>query len=174
MKYTKKLVLRLIFIALFIYLYQFLDNILTPITIYFSNLILNLFYSSTILNNSIYFQDKAVEFVPACIALTAYSLLFLLIILTKDISLKNSIKMFLFGSLLIFVMNIIRIEILLFLLIKNNYNLFEQVHLLFWNFVSGLYVAFVWIVLIKKYNVKSIPIYSDVKYLYQRINSKSS
>ncbi|MBS3172489.1 hypothetical protein J4438_02840, partial [Candidatus Woesearchaeota archaeon] len=74
----------------------------------------------------------------------------------------------------IFIMNIIRIEILLFLLIKNNYNLFEQVHLLFWNFVSGIYVAFVWIILIKKYKINSIPIYSDIKYLYQRINPKRS
>nr|MBA4405470.1 hypothetical protein [Nanoarchaeum sp.] len=174
MKYTKKLASRLLFIILFLLIYKFLGEILTFLTINLSNLILNLFYPSKIIENSIYVQNQVITFVPACIALTAYSLLFLLIIFTKDIKLKTSVKMFLLGSLFIFVLNLIRIEFLIFLLIKNNYNLFEQVHMLFWNFVSGLYVAFVWIFLVTKYKIKSIPIYSDVKYLYQRINTKRS
>jgi len=174
MKYPKKLGLRLLFIILFLLVYNILEKILTFFTINLSNIILNLFFPSKIIENSIYVQDKVITFIPACIALTAYSLLFLLIVLTKDIKLKISIKMFLLGSLSIFVLNLIRIEILIFLLIKNNYNLFEQIHMIFWNFVSGLYVALVWIFLVTQYKIKTIPIYSDIKCLYQRINTKRS
>lgn len=174
MEYPKKLGLRLLFIIFFLLVYNILEKILTFFTINLSNIILNLFYTSKIIGNSIYVQDKIINFIPACIALTAYYLLFLLIVLTKDIKLKVSIKMFLLGSLSIFVLNLIRIELLIFLLIKNNYNLFEQIHMIFWNFVSGLYVALVWIFLVTKYKIKTIPIYSDIKYLYQRINTKRS
>lgn len=166
MKYEKKLLLRLVSIVLFLALYPILEHILTFLTIHVSNLFLSLFYKTLIVGNSIFVNDKIVSFVPACIAMTAYSLLFLLITLTKDINLKASIKLFLIGAVLIFVLNIIRIEFLTFLLIRNNYNLFETVHMVFWNFVSGAYVAFVWIFLVKRYKIKSIPIYSDIKHLY--------
>ena len=67
-------------------------------------------------------------------------------------------------------MNILRIDLLIFVLLEFGSDLFDKIHLVFWNFISGLYVAFVWIFLVKKFKVKSIPVVSDVKELYKRIN----
>jgi len=33
-------------------------------------------------------------------------------------------------------------------------------------YLTGVYVAFVWIFLVKKYKIKSVPIYDDLKTLY--------
>ena len=122
------------------------------------------------INNSIFISGIVINIIPACIAGIAYALLLFLIIFTKGISLKKSVRMFLFGSLLILLMNILRIDLLIFVLLEFGSDLFDKIHLVFWNFISGLYVAFVWIFLVKKFKVKSIPVVSDVKELYKRIN----
>ena len=79
--------------------------------------------------------------------------------------------MFLVGILAIWIINLVRIILLIVILKELGSNYFDQVHLLFWHFISGVYVALVWIFLVKKFKVKKIPIVSDVKYLYKRINS---
>ena len=86
----------------------------------------------------------------------------------NQIELKKGINMFLVGSFLILVANIIRIDILAYLLVKNNVNLFLTLHMLTWKLLSGIYVAFVWIFLVKKYDVKGIPLISDFKYLKKK------
>ena len=108
------------------------------------------------------------HFIEACIATYAYYLIILLTLLTKEITLKTRIKIILIGSGLILLMNIIRIFILI--TITMNYGLywFDIIHLAFWKFLSGIYVALVWILLVKIYKIKSIPIYDDIKYLYER------
>ncbi|MBT3865918.1 pacearchaeosortase [Candidatus Woesearchaeota archaeon] len=108
---------------------------------------------------------KAINYVEACAAVGAYVFLALLILFTRNINLKKGIKMFLLGALLILVANIIRIDVLAYLLVQNNVNLFLTLHILTWKLLSGLYVALVWIFLVKKFSVKEIPIVSDFKYL---------
>ena len=71
-------------------------------------------------------------------------------------------------------MNVLRIDLLLIILIEGGSDSFDKVHLLFWNFVSGVYVAFVWIFLVKKFKVSEIPIWNDIIYLYESINSLRS
>ena len=111
---------------------------------------------------------KAINYVEACAAVGAYVFLILLILLTRGIELKKGINMFLVGSFLILVANIIRIDILAYLLVKNNVNLFLTLHMLTWKLLSGIYVAIVWIFLVKKYDVKGIPLISDFKYLKKK------
>ena len=111
---------------------------------------------------------KDLEFVPACVATSAYYLLASLILLTKGIDLKRRFYLFLTGSFLIFVANIARIDILLFFLIEFGQNWFERVHLFFWHFVSSVYVAAVWIFLTYKFRIKAIPVYSDFKFLLSK------
>jgi exosortase/archaeosortase family protein len=171
MKYYRNLGLRLVIIMIFIVFYEFYAKILSPLTIYPAYFIIDLFYSANLINGSIFIENYIIKFIPACIAVLAYALLFLLIILTKNIDFKKSLKIFLFGSLLILIMNIIRIDLLLFILVEFGDNMFDKVHLLFWNFVSGIYVAFVWIYLVKRFKIQEIPIVSDIKELYNRINS---
>jgi len=112
-----------------------------------------------------------VNIIPACVAGMAYSLLLFLILFTRGISLNESFKMFFIGAGLILAMNILRIDLLIFILMEFGSDLFEKTHMIFWNFVSGVYVAIVWIYLVKKFKVENIPLISDIKELYKRINS---
>ena len=158
MKYLKELGFRLLFSLIFILFYGFYYKILFPLTVYPAYFIINLFYSVSFVGNSFVISNSIVNFIPACIAVAAYALLFLLIIFTKGIGLKKSVKIFLIGSGLILVMNVLRIDLLLIILVELGNGYFDKVHLLFWHFVSGVYVAFVWIYLVKKFRVSGVPI----------------
>ena len=163
MKYIKKLVIRLVLAVLLTLSYQLLYKILIPITLYPSFYILKLAYQAELVNNSIITNSHSLTFIPACAAASAYILLGILILLTKDIRLKTGLKMFLLGSLLILIANIIRIESLIFILINGGKNYFETLHLFIWKVLSSVFVALVWIFLIKFYKIKSIPFISDIK-----------
>lgn len=129
---------------------------------------LNIFYPVRLINNSIVVNNHAFTFISACVALPAYYLLLFLILTTKDIDFKHSVKLFFIGSLLILLLNIIRIDLLIISFINFGKDFFDSIHLVFWKFVSGLYVALVWIFLSKWYKIKNIPVYSDLKYLYSK------
>jgi exosortase/archaeosortase family protein len=86
--------------------------------------------------------------------------------LTKYIKLINRVKIIIYGFLLIFAMNIFRIWLIIFLAVKYGFFWSNIVHMLFWKFISGVYVAIVWIILIRKYKVKSLPVYNDLKKIY--------
>src|SRR3989338_5404729 len=59
-----------------------------------------------------------------------------------------------------------------FVLIKYGLNYFDMIHLFFWTFVASTYVALIWIFLTRKMKIKSIPAYSDIKYLYEKAKKK--
>ena len=164
MKYEKKLVIRLISAFLLAISYSLLYKILIPITLYPSFYILKLIgYNAKLSNTSILINSQTLTFIPACAAASAYILLGILILLTKDIKLKTSLKMFFLGSFIILLANIIRIESLIIVLINGGKNYFETLHLLIWKVLSSIFVALVWIFLIKRYKIKSIPLISDFK-----------
>lgn len=132
-------------------------------TIQLSAVLISLLHGTTFLDgNLLYVQGKLIEFIPACIAAGAYLLLALLIVLTRGMTLKKGLYLFFFGSLLILVANVIRIEILVALLLKEGVNYFETLHLLIWKVVSSVYVAAVWIFLCWKFKVREIPVWSDL------------
>ncbi len=169
MKYEHSLILRLIIILLLPLKIFYI--IFTPLTIlpsYFLLKLLNYGILMDYANKYFVIGNYTLDFVPACIAASAYFLLFLLVLSTKDIKLRTRITMLLLGSLLILAMNVIRVEILIIALVEYGKTLFDSIHLIFWRFVSVVYVFFVWILLIKKYKVKSIPVYSDLKELYRK------
>ncbi len=171
MKYEKSLILRILLaLVLLLIPFNIFSFFLTDLSLWSTlPLIKILGYNFTLVKGSILlFQQYNLEFAPACVATPAYYLLALMIILTRDIRLKQGISMFLLGSLLIFLMNIIRIDFLLIILAEFNENLFNKFHLLFWHIVSSIYVAGVWIFLTYKFKIKNIPIYSDLKYLYSK------
>ncbi len=168
MNYIRDLILRLIVVTLFPY--KLLLPIFTFITIHISTLLL-FPYSPIIKENSIVISNITLKFVPACIAITAYYLLTFLVIITKDIKLKTRIKMWLLGTSLILIANLIRILILSILLIKQNINLFLTLHLIIWELIASIYIFLIWILLTKLYKVKSIPIYDDIKELIKIIKT---
>jgi len=169
MKYQDKLILRILIIFLVFLLYDHSYLLFSQLTKYLGYLSLNLFgYGVNLINNNLIVNNQTFALISACIALPAYYLLFFLILITKDIKSKDSVKIFLVGSLLILLMNVIRIDLLIMSFIHLGKNFFDSIHLIFWKFVSGIYVALVWIFLSKKYKIKNIPVYSDLKYLYSK------
>ncbi len=164
MDYYKTLFLRLIFCFTPITIFYL---IFTPLTIYSVVLILSP-YAPELTNNVLIISGKHFEFVKACIAGYAYYFLLLLVLLTKDIKLKMRFKLILIGFIFIFLMNISRLTLMILVSLNLGQDWFNLVHLFFWHFVSGIYIAFVWIFLVKFYKINSIPIYDDIKYLYEK------
>ncbi len=171
--YTKRLIIRMLSL---IFILVFSKDIIYPIleflTIKLSYIFL-LPLRPTIQNASTFIiKGQVIEMVPACIALSAYLLLSILILSTKNLRLRKTLKLFTYGVLAILIINVIRIDLLIYMLLFMGSRLFESVHLLFWKFLSGIVVVIVWIYLTRKYNIREIPIYSDIKYLIRKIKSK--
>lgn len=149
--------------------YNLLLYIFKPLTLYINYVLLYIVgYNPIISFDSILVGKTTLIFAPACIAVSAYYLLLLLVLFTKCIVFKKRIYCFLLGSLLILILNVIRIFILSLLVINYHQEWFELIHMLFWYAVSGVYVALIWIFLVHKFKIKSIPIYSDLEYLYKK------
>ena len=167
MKHEHNLIVRVIIAIVVTSVYNFFYNIFTPATVYGSWILLKLFgYSGSIIGNVMTIRNANFIFIEACIALAAYYLLFLLVIFTKDLSLKQSIKLLVIGSGLILIMNVIRIDLLIILFLEAGKMYFDFIHMVFWKFIAGIYVALVWIFLSKRFKIKTIPFYSDLKELY--------
>ena len=170
MLYKYKLAIRLTIAFLSLIFYKLFYIILIPLTFYSSYYILKLLnFSPTITDNIIKISNYNLKFIPACAAVSAYLLLVLLITLTKNISFKKSLLIFITGSFLILAMNILRIELLIIILIKYGADYFNTLHLFFWKILSTVYVALLWILLTKLFKIEKIPVYSDIKFLIRLI-----
>lgn len=110
-----------------------------------------------------------VELIRACIAPGAYALLAVLVLLTPGLGFWKSLSMFFVGSVLLLAMNIMRIVVLVEVLYAYGTDLFSAVHLTFWLLMSSVFVALVWIVLIKKFRVESVPAYDDLRRVYRTL-----
>ncbi len=166
MNYLKSLFIRIILCFVPISLFSF---VLTPITIYGSYILLFSFFDVVVKGKILFVNGFPFEIVEACVATTAYFLLWLLCFLTKDIKLKIRLKLLLYGFLLILGMNLIRIALLVFIAMKYGFAWFTLVHLAFWNFVTGIYVALVWIFLVMKFKIYGVPVYDDLRTLYKMV-----
>lgn len=172
MKYYCKLTLRITLLLLisffnlklFYFLFSKLTFYLTYLTLFF--------YRPIISDSNLLIRNEVLEFIPACVAGSAYFLLALLILLTKDIKLKKGIYMFVLGSLLILIANILRLDLLIVIFVSYSKDLFSSLHMFFWKILSSIYVAFVWIFLVLKFRIKNIPIYSDILYLTKSLKRK--
>lgn len=135
--------------------------VFSPLTLAILKLIL-LPFKPIFMGNLIIIKEQILEFIPACTAASAYSLLAILTLLT-NISFKKMIKIFITGALIILAFNILRIFILILILIYSGNHLFETLHMFFWQVISTLIVVLTWILLTKVYKIKEIPVYSDIK-----------
>tara|TARA_Y100000310_G_scaffold345610_1_gene467284 strand:+ start:5349 stop:5843 length:495 start_codon:yes stop_codon:yes gene_type:complete len=163
-----KTILRYI-LALIIALYHnIFYTIFSPLTVYITYYTLKLFTNPILTESTITFNSHSFTFIPACTAATAYLLLTMLILTTRNIKFLTRIKMFIIGSIAILTLNITRILILM-LAYNVNEAFFNTLHLLFWHILSTVFVVLIWLALTKLYKIKSIPIYSDIKYLLKKI-----
>jgi exosortase/archaeosortase family protein len=167
-RYYKNLIIRFLVILVISLNFIWFYVVLTPITIYLSYLLVGLFYSVVLVGDSLGINGIGFKFVEACVAGAAYYLLLLLVIGLKDISWIRRAKMFLLGGLLLLAVNLLRVFILIVLDLELGKNYFDAVHLIFWNFVSAIAVVLIWIFLVKKFKIESIPFVSDIKYFYER------
>ena len=145
---------------------SYLLFVLLPVTLYSTYYLLQIFIEPYLVNSTIIINEVSFTIIPACTALLAYILLLELILLTRELTLKLSLKLFFQGALMIFLMNLFRILLLIFVYLNFGKNYFDAIHLIFWHIISTIFVAFVWIFLVEKYKIKSIPIYSDLKSLF--------
>lgn len=168
--YVKGLIIRML-LLLFVILFSIdmFYRLLEFLTVNLSYIFLLPLNPEVINPTSFSINQQTIEIIPACIAFSAYVLLTALILTTKGISFNTAVRMFLYGSLSILVINIFRIDLLIYALILIGSRLYESLHLIFWKILSGIVVVIIWIILIRIYNIKEIPIYSDVKYLIRKI-----
>lgn len=173
MKYHKDLALRVILALILGIFYQAYYAIFKPLTLNLSYFFLKMIDDSAVLlDDKIVTATLTLTFIDACVAAAAYLLLSMLILTTKDIDWRKRIKMFLYGSLLILIFNIARIELLFFALLRLDYSAYSTLHMFIWKFLSTVYVFGVWVFLIRKFRVKTIPVYSDFMHLLKLIKKK--
>lgn len=158
------LVLRYISAVILLLLGDLLYKILQPLTFYTTYYIASLYADARLLSSTeLIVGTQTLEFVPACAAILAYILLYILILFTRGISFKLGLRIALIGSIVIFVVNIFRIEMLMYVLLKYGKDYFQTLHLLVWKIFSSLFVALLWIFFVRRYKIKGIPVYTDLK-----------
>lgn len=153
--------------AIIISFSEIFDNFFLKLTIYPVNFLLNFSYSSIIIGNEILFQSTIIRLIPACIAVSAYFLFFILN-LSTPMKIKTRINSLLFICASLLVINILRIYFLSILLI-NDYIYFDAIHKFIWYFMNIVIVLGLWFLSVYLHKIKEIPIYSDFKYFLSLI-----
>ena len=144
-------------------------TIFRPLTVYPVYGLLSLIFDVSLASQTIMIIENTlpIEFVKACIAGAAYYLLLILNLATPKIKFKVRIKMILTTFLAFLLINILRIFILSIMVYSGSVY-FDITHKFFWYLLSTAFVVFVWFSEVKHYKIKSIPFYSDIKYLYEK------
>lgn len=117
--------------------------------------------------------EATINIVKYCVTASAYYLLALFCIITWNITLWKRFLIFLIGSALIFGMNLARIVILIVTLLSNE-EAFQAAHFALNFLLSVVYVVLVWFLLSVLFKVKTVPFYSDIKFLTQEMFKKKS
>lgn len=142
-------------------------SVFYPLTFYLTGLVLDLFgkvelfYSLKI----ILYDTTVVSLINACIAGSAYYLLFTLTLSIPNIKPIKRFKIlgFVFTGLL--VINVFRI---VFMTLIANTVYFETIHMTFWYFLSLVFVVGIWFLAVKIFDIEEVPIYSDFKFLLEQ------
>lgn len=175
-KSGKEILLRYVvgaIVAIFVSFVPIFYIIFRPLTIFPVFWILNNFYNVKLngLANMVV-NGVEISFIDACIAGSAFMLLFLLNVFTRDISFKKRVLLFLFDCGLLLLLNIFRIVILVVLLLTN-YNTFDFAHKAFWYVLSTVFVVVIWLISVLLFKIKAVPFYSDVKFLFSQRKLKN-
>jgi len=134
--------------------------IFTPLTFYPSAFILKLIYNASIENPFIFIGENTIFINKACVAGSAYALLFLLNMASYGILWTKRAKILLFNFSSLLVLNILRIGLLAILLIILP-ELYDITHFIFWHVMSIVFVVGIWLFTIKLFKIKAIPFFSD-------------
>lgn len=140
--------------------------IFSPLTVRPVFFLLNLFYDATLVGTSIFLSGIEIELIGACIAGSAYYLLLILNLATPDIKIEKRVRILAISFISLLALNVVRIFILSILATKNMFY-FNLVHMFFWYVLSVVFVVAIWFYMVKKFKIKKIPFYSDLKILYK-------
>jgi exosortase/archaeosortase family protein len=164
----------LLILVLFVPNLWFFYLVFTPPTVYLLYLLFNIFFGASFIGSNIILVAGSVpvELIKACIAGSAYALLFLLNMSVPDIKIKKRIIMVAFSFLILLILNIARIFVLTLFFIKN-YSFFDEAHKLFWYVISSVFIVLIWFLEVKLFRIKDIPVYSDLKIVLKAIKKKS-
>ena len=145
-----------------------LYKIFFPLTIYPVYFLLNLFFEVALKENSLLINNLfQINLIEACIAESAYLLLLVFNLSVPDIKLKKRIKMIFLSFGFFLILNIFRIFFLSILALSGS-SFFDITHKVFWYLFSTLFVGGIWFLEVKLFEIKKIPFYSDVKFLYRK------
>lgn len=169
LKTTHELVLRYLILILVALpnLYIFY-KIFTPLTIYPLYFFFKIFFETTLSGTTIFVKGLPIEIINACIAGSAYYLLFVLNLALPKIKLKKRTKMIAFAFGIFLLVNLIRI-IILSLMALSESNMFAITHKLSWYLLSVAIVVGIWFTEVKIFKIKHLPFYTDMKFLYKSI-----
>jgi len=143
-------------------------KIFTPLTTLPVFFLINIFFNATLSGTTILLQHISIEIIPACVAGSAYYLLFILNLSVPQIKLSKRIKMVLFAFVTLLLVNIIRIFLLSLMAISGS-SYFDITHKIFWYLLSIVFVVGIWFTEVKIFKIKQIPVYSDLKSLIKQI-----
>lgn len=146
--------------------------IFTPLTIYPINSILSVFYPTHLNGTLLVVNNFPISIIPACIAGSAYYLLFLLNF-SIPLPAKKRVYSLIFSLSSFLLLNILRISVFSVLLV-NSFKYFDVTHKIFWYILSGIFVFLIWILTIKLFKIKEIPFYTDVKFIYKLTKRKKT
>ncbi len=161
------MIIRYALIILAIFALPWFYIILRPVTTYLSYGLIRIFYQAQMSGNFILFKGYSIEIIDACVAGIAYFLLLFLNLSTRLIGTWKRILLFLFTSAVFLVVNVVRI-FLMTLLLVNQSGLFDVAHLVFWYALSVVFVFLIWVLSIKVFRIREIPVYSDVKAIFRK------
>lgn len=147
----------------------FLYSFFKPLTFYSSYVVTSVFADTVfVAHDTFRIGVEEFLFVPACAAVLAYVLLYVLILFTRGISFRLGLKIALVGSVVIFLVNLLRIELLIFVLLEYGKNYFQTLHLFLWKFVSTVFVALLWIYFVLRHSIKEVPFYGDITFIFKK------
>jgi exosortase/archaeosortase family protein len=141
--------------------------VFTPLTVYLSYFLLDIFFEATLSGKSILVSNRfEIQLINACIAGAAYYLLFVLNLSTPKI--KQRYRIIIYSFAMFFSLNIIRIFVLSLMYISSS-TIFDVTHKIFWYAGSTIFVVGIWFINVKIFKIREIPFYSDFKYLQKQI-----
>ncbi len=143
--------------------------IFTPLTSQVIYFLLTLFGETIIKDGIFYFNNFDFKIIGACVAGAAYYLLFVLVMISGAIKWKKRIMMLLFGFISLFLLNVLRIFVLVHLYWSVY---FSFIHWWLWHVFSILLVVGIWFLMVKIFKIKSVPFVTDFKYIL-KLSKKS-
>jgi len=149
---------------LFIFYYLF-----GPLTIKAVISIVSLYSHVLVMQNDIVVNGVLFTFVGACIGGSAYYLLFILALSTRNVRVIDRVKAVLLSFFFLYIFNVFRI---VFMIAISKQLYFDFVHWFLWYFIATAFVILDWFFISWIFGIRSVPIYSDVRYLVCSLKDK--